>query len=421
MTRMSLKTSQKIALLGSLYIAQGVPFGFFTQAFPSLMRKQGYSLESISLATLLALPWAVKFLWAPAVDRFGFKRFGRRKSWLVPLQIGTTLSLLAIAFLAVEGASLVIIAAVFTVNLMIASQDIATDALAVDIINQKERGMANGVQVAGYRMGMVVGGGLFLMIYDWFGWSPTFTSMALLTMATTIPVLAYRETPHLIEAMPKGTGVKSFLKRPGILHAVTLIAIYKFGEGFASGMVRPFLVDRGVSLTDIAAMLGIVGFSAILVGGLVGGATVNILGRRNALVAFGVLQSLTIAGYVYLSLNPTGQTSVYFVCGAENFASGMANAALFTCMMDWSNKRTGATDYTVQASIVVIASGLATTLSGFSASVVGYTAHFILAFFLAVGAPGAVLFLYRMTPRRASTRETHVLIQEDPCLDYKSA
>lgn len=405
----NLKLSHKIVLLGSLYLSQGVPFGFFTQAFPSLMRKQGYSLEAISIATVLALPWAAKFLWAPAVDRFSFRGLGRRKSWLVPLQVVTSLTLLAVALVPDNGPSITILIVVFLVNLMIASQDIAADALAVDIIHQKERGIANGIQVAGYRLGMVVGGGLLLIVYDGFGWTLTFASMAVLILVASVPVLSYRELPYAMQGSGDGTGIRAFVRRPGVSYVILLIAIYKFGEAFAGGMVRPFLVDRGLSLTDIGAMLGVVGFGAILLGGLAGGAMINMIGRRNALAGFAVLQAISIAGYAYLSAHSSGRTGTYAVCAAENFASGMANAALFTCMMDWSTKETGATDYTVQASTMVIASGIAATLSGFSAGSIGYMAHFILASALAAGAVVAVLCLYKKTPKSYP-------FSDNPCL-----
>ena len=81
------ETASKLLLLGSLYLAQGLPDGFFRQALPVMLRAEGVSLEHIGLASLLALPWGLKFLWAPVVDAVGSARFGRRRSWIVPLQV----------------------------------------------------------------------------------------------------------------------------------------------------------------------------------------------------------------------------------------------------------------------------------------------------------------------------------------------
>lgn len=155
-------------------------------------------------------------------------------------------------------------------------------------------------------------------------------------------------------------------------------------------MLRPFLYDAGFSLEDIGWLLGTVGFVAGLVGALCGGILVNRLGRRKSLVTFGLLQAATVAGYAYLAIGTPGHAALYTLCAAEHFAGGRATAALFTCMMDWCSRETSATDYTVQASAVVIATGIASALAGFSAQVFGYLGHFCVATVLALGALAAV-------------------------------
>jgi predicted MFS family arabinose efflux permease len=155
-------------------------------------------------------------------------------------------------------------------------------------------------------------------------------------------------------------------------------------------MLRPFLVNAGLGLADIGLLLGTVGFIAGLAGALCGGALVNRLGRRTALVAFAVLQAAAVAGYAWLAFGTPGRPALYALCAAEHFAGGMATAALFTCMMDWCSRASSATDYTVQASAVVIATGVASALAGFSAQTFGYFGHFCLATALALGAVAVV-------------------------------
>ena len=186
-------TVMKLGVLSFLYLSQGLPFGFFTQALPVLMREQGYSLEVIGLTTLLACPWALKFLWAPWIDRTGASRFGRRKSWIVPLQMLTFSVLGGLAFLPQPVNMTLILFAVFIVNFMAATQDVATDGLAVDMLDEHERGLGNGIQVAGYRVGMILSGGFLLVIYDTIQWSGTFLIMAVIIFLATFPVLFYKE------------------------------------------------------------------------------------------------------------------------------------------------------------------------------------------------------------------------------------
>lgn len=389
-TTASASIAAKMGLLGSLYFSQGLPFGFFTQALPVMLRKQGFSLGEIGLASLLAVPWALKFVWASVVDRYSFPRVGHRKSWIVPLQL-TAFALLAILGSSAETNSITtLMGAVLLLNLVAATQDIATDGLAVDLLAPSERGLANGIQVAGYRVGMIVGGGLLLILHDRLGSGGTFLSMAALTGFATIPIFVVREPAHRPREEQRASAHAHFLRRPGALRLVGLIATYKAGDAFATGMLRPFLADAGLSLADIGWLLGTVGFVAGLVGALCGGALVNRLGRRRALVAFGLLQAATVAGYAYMAIGKPAHVALYALCAAEHFAGGMATAALFTCMMDWCSRETSATDYTVQASAVVIATGLASALAGFSAQALGYFGHFCVATVLALAALATV-------------------------------
>jgi PAT family beta-lactamase induction signal transducer AmpG len=180
-----------------------------------------------------------------------------------------------------------------------------------------------------------------------------------------------------------------------------LIVAYKAGDAFATGMLRPFLADAGLSLADIGWLLGTVGFVASLFGALAGGALVNRVGRRNALVLFGLLQAAAVAGYAFLAIGRSGHLMLYGLCAAEHFAGGMATAALFTCMMDWCSRETSArTDYTVQASAVVIATGVASAIAGFSAQSLGYFGHFCLATVFALAAIVAVRIFFP-TPGQA--------------------
>jgi len=388
---------RRFTLLGSLYFAQGLPFGFFVQAIPVILRSQGYSLGEIGLASLLTLPWALKFLWAPIVDRRWWPHIGRRRSWILAMQLAGVVVLAGLATTPSADSIGVLMTAMIVLNLIAATQDIATDGMAVDILPPAERGFANGLQVAGYRVGMIVGGGVLLGLHDHLGNRGTFAAMAALTALSSVPVLTVREAAP---ALPAATSrLPHFLHRPGAWRLVALIVVYKLGEAFASGMLRPFLVDAHLSLSDVGWLLGTVGFVAGMFGALAGGAAITRFGRRRTLIAFGIGQIVAVAGYAYLALGEPSVTMLAVWCGVEHFASGTATAALFTCMMDWSRAETGGTDYTVQASAVVIATGLASTVSGFSAAALGYAGHFAVAAALCAA---AVVVVAAVFPRTSS-------------------
>lgn len=388
----------KFGLLACLYFSQGLPFGFFTQALPVMLRNHGLSLEEIGLTSLLALPWALKFLWSPVVDRWSFRSFGRRKSWIVPLQLSAVVVLLAAAVLLEPESTTALMIVVFTLNLVAATQDIATDGLAVDMLAPEERGFANGLQVAGYRVGMIIGGGALLIMHDELGWSGTFVSMAVMTGVATLPILLSREPPPYVaieDRDDRRPSVMEFLRRPGMWRVLVLIATYKAGDAFATSMLRPYLADIGLTLSQVGWLLGTVGFVAGLVGALVGGATVNAIGRKRSLLLFGALQAVAVAGYAIVATGTPTMTTLYVACAWEHLAGGLATAALFTCMMDWCSPESSATDYTTQASIVVIATGTASAIAGFSAGAFGYVGHFTLA---TVGAAAALVVVAALFP-----------------------
>ena len=379
-----MKTTTKLGLLSSLYLSQGLPYGFFTQALPVLLRKQGMSLPDIGLTNLLALPWALKFLWAPLMDRYGSERLGRRRGYILPLQFLSAALLLGLAL--PEGAVSipVLLVAVLLVNQLAATQDVATDGLAVELLERHERGWGNGIQVAGYRVGMVLGGGVMLMVIDTLGWRATLLSMGTLLLVASVPVVLFREPPSA--ASPQGSTstwhwlretLRYWSRRPGTGAWFTLLVLFKAGEHLATGMLRTFLVDAGLNLTQLGWMLGVVGFTTGLLGALMGGALVNRLGHRRALLVFGTLQAGAVLLYA-LAARGASIPLLTLVCGVEHLTSGMATAALFTVMMEPCRPEHAASDYTVQASLVVLATGAAAAASGFSAQALGYAWHFTL-------------------------------------------
>jgi len=399
-------TGKKLLLLGSLYLAQGLPFGFFTVALPVLLREQGMSLPLIGLTHLLSLPWALKFAWAPFVDGVHAPRLGRRRAVIVPLQLASSAVLAALALAATPGAVWPLAVAVLLVNVCAATQDIATDALAVEVLGVHERGLGNGLQVGGYRTGMILGGGFMLGVFDRAGWTAAFLSMSVLLLATTVPILAHREPPR---ATPVKSGalevLGAALARPGLRRWLAVPAVFKIGEWAASAMLKPYLADQllaarrlanqgladpKLSMGDIGKILGYVGFGCGLFGAVIGGLWTPWLGRRRALLVFGALQTLAIAS-ISLAVEFPSVQMFYAISAVEHVTSGMATAALFTAMMDFCRPEHAGTDYTIQASVVVIGSSIATALSGFSVDAIGYSPHFFLAAGLSLAAVLVVL------------------------------
>ncbi|MDO9237551.1 MAG: MFS transporter [Aquabacterium sp.] len=389
--------AHQITLLAGLYAAQGLPFGFFSLALPVLLREAGWSLTEISLLQFLALPWAIKFLWAPVVDHHG-----SRRTWLLALQCAACGAALLLSQLGLQTGSVALFAAVFLFNLIAATQDIVTDGLAVRLLDARERGLANGIQVGAYRLGMILGGGLLLWVVARTNWQVMFLCMAALLAVSTLPVWTLREPPSAPVGAhkPRGRALSvAWLHRalkPGMLAFAGLIFCYRFGDQMVSSLLTPFLSDQGVGKETIALMKGAVGSGASVSGAMLGGWLTFRVGRRLAMLVSGLGQAACFCLYIAAALGMGDVSLLWAATVLEGVTGTMASVALFTLMMDAADPQHAGTDYTLLASVVVLVGGLAGLVGGVLGDALGYAPTFIIGTMLsAVGCVFLVWWLDR--------------------------
>ena len=393
-----MKTSSKTALLFMLYLSQGLPFGFQATALPVLLRERGVSLAAIGFAGALALPWFFKPLWAPLIDRYWSVRIGKRRSWIIPLQAMMVLTILATVPVAASGSTVSLLVCIFLMNLCAATQDIAVDGLAVDILGENELGPGNAAQVAGYKAGMVLGGGILVWLSAHTGWEGLFLTMAILAILPLVLVLRYREIEPpgsaAVQAPPKLSEfietVFNALRSPGAGFFLLFIATYKIGEAMIDPMFKPFLVDNGFTAQQIGLWVGTWGMIASLIGSVAGGLLAVHLPIVRALFIAATLRLIPLIGELWLSTVAPTTGQVVFVTVAEHFFGGMITTALFAYMMSHVDKRIGATHYTVLAAVEVFGKSPGSFFSGYIAESIGYTGLFAVGVVLSA----LVLLLY---------------------------
>jgi MFS family permease len=388
--------TQKISLLIALYLAQGLPFGFFTLAIPVILREAGYSLKVISLFGLLSLPWTLKFLWASYLDHVG-----TRRAWLLFFQSAAIAGALLLSMSGLEGRfEWMLVVALLTFNLIAASQDVITDGLAVRMLDARDRGLANGIQVGAYRIGMVLGGGVLLWIFARIGWQVTFLCMAALLALTILPVFYLHEPLRSSSSHPSASqlavGWVRRLLMPGMLGFAGLIFCYRFGDQLLTTLLTPFLVDQGMDKESIAILKGGVGSTTSVVGALIGGWLTFNWGRRTALLVSGIAQAASFSLYIAASLGAGGTSLLWVATIVEGLIGTMATVALFTLMMDASDPDHAGTDYTLFASIVILVGYAANFVGATIADAWGYAPAFTLGTALALlGCLAVVLVLDR--------------------------
>jgi MFS family permease len=399
-----LSRAKRWTLLVALYFAQGIPFGLFTQALPVILRQNDTPLEIIGLSSALAFPWLLKWLWSPWVDAVAPWGGGRRSGWLGPLLVVSALVLVGISFVDPWSQIELLLVGIVLINFMNATQDIATDGLAVDILPRDERGVGNGIQVGGYRLGMLFGGALVLVLIETIGWQLGLIACAGAVVLSAAPLVFLRgvdegAATEGIEGSDTGQpGLKvlwSFvLRRETALFALFVVA-YKFGDGMAAGMVRPMLVDQGLSMGDIGTINGGVGFTAALVGTAAGGLIASLLSRASALAVGVTFQAVGAIIYVLIFEGFDSHTAIAAIVATENLMGAVATVVLFTCMMDLARPAHGGADYTVLASLVVMVQGAGSVPSGFSAANFGYAIHHYLAAGLALAGGAFSVWIWR--------------------------
>ncbi len=406
----------KFGILWTLYFVQGLPFGFQATALPIYLRTAGMSLEGIGLATALSLPWSLKILWAPLVDRYGGGRFGRRKSWILPLQLLLALTCAAAALVPPREGLTPILVLVLGMNLFAATMDIAVDGLAVDVLELGELGHGNVAQVVGYKVGMLTGGGLLVWASGTIGWEGLFLAMTGLIGACFLVTLTWRETdqtrrrePTSPLVHPRFKEIFSALRRGVADHGagwlLLFIGTYKLGETMADTMFKPFLVDAGYGSQEIGLWVGTWGMLFSIAGSMSGGWLAS---RRPLLQAVGitaVLRALPLAGEWWLTLvTPTPHRVVAVTC-VEHFFGGALTTAMFAFMMGRIDKRIGATHYTLLAAVEVWGKLPAAWVSGFIAAHTSYSDLFGLAVVLSVAFIGLLVPMGKamQSGRRPST------------------
>ena len=393
-----LTRTYKITLLIALYLAQGLPYGFFTLALPVLLRQAGFSLTAIGALSLLYLPWALKFMWAPFVDHLW-----SRRGWLLVLQSTSIAAALVLTQLDLTSWQTTLIVAAFGFSIIAATQDIVTDGVAVRMLDARERGLANGVQVGAYRVGMILGGGVLLLLFTRTSWSVVFACMAGLLALTSLPVFFLDEGAR-VSALRPGfaqllVGWLTRLRSPGMLGFIALIFCYRYGDQMVTSLLNPFLADQGLTTGQIAMMKGALGSSASLVGAVLGGWLAFRAGRRTAILASGIAQALCFSLYIVAAFGAGGVNLLWVATVSEGVIGTMATVALFTLMMDASHPEHAGTDYTLLASSVVLVSNVGSISGGALADAIGYGPTFIIGAMLALA---GCLWVVRSLDRNAS-------------------
>lgn len=386
----------RLLLVGMLYLSQFVANGFLYFGIGGVLREQGVELEQLAAFTALGLVWAAKALWAPLLDRFGAR--GRQfRAWLLVLQPLMALSFLAFAPVPPDAAQLGLILWLAAVLVVVSgTQDIAADALVVRMMAERERPQANGVQLAASYVGNVVGGGLFLVVYDAGGWVPAVLAVTAVALIPVPFVWTLRE-PVRGERPKLGASfaaLASVLRLPGALlwTAVTMPLVY---SGFAAGsaLFLPAFVDQGWSLTEVGVLQSATSAIAGPIGGLAAGWAMGRVGRRPVLAVSAALGTASVLGLAACASGMGGAALAVAAVSLLMAASASISTIIFTRNMDFARPATPGTDFTMLTAIWMLVLTLESSAALWAAGAFGYGPVLVVG--AAMGVLGAVLLWRR--------------------------
>lgn len=394
----ALLSNPRIGIMLFLGFSSGLPLALSGGTLQAWLASTDVDIRIIGLFGLTGLPYVLKFIWAPFMDRFVPPWLGRRRGWMALSQIGMMVLLALMASQMQGEVGWVLAVAALAVAFMSATQDISIDAYRADTLRSDERGMGAAVSVAGYRIAMLVSGGLALVLADQIGWLNTYLIMAALMSLGLLSSLFGPEAE--LEQKPPATlqeaviePFREFMGRNCALLILLMIILYKLGDAFAGTLTTAFLIKGpGFSLTDIGVINKSTGLLATLLGGLWGGVMMMKLGLYRSLMVFGIFQAVTNLGFMFLSIAGKSYLGLITVVACENLAGGMGTAAFVALLIALCHHRYTATQFALLSSLAAIGRVFVGPAAGVMVDYSGWTWFFLMTFGLAL--PGLILLRY---------------------------
>ena len=379
--------------------SSGVPLMLTLSVLQAWMKKEGVDLSVIGAMSLVGIPYTIKFLWAPFLDRFTLPFLGRRRGWLLVVQILLMATILLMALSRPAQHPMWVAAVAFLVAFFSASQDVVIDAYRREDLNDTELGLGSALYINGYRVGLLLVSGGGLILADYVGFPAVYAIMALCmlpgiitTLKTPEPVVAEKTPASMKDAV--WLPLQDFFHRNGALWILAFILLYKMGDTIASAMSIPFYLDIGFTNAEIGAIVKLFGFWAVLGGAFVGGLLLVKIGIYRGLWWFGILQAVSTAGFIVLAKIGYSISTLATVVTVENLTSGMGTAAYAAFMASMTDKRFTATQYALLSSIMGVPRVLLVAPTGWIAKHIGWMGFFGICTLIAI--PG-LLLLFRFT------------------------
>jgi PAT family beta-lactamase induction signal transducer AmpG len=380
------------ALLG---FASGLPLLLTTTTLQAWLTTAGVDLGIVGFFALAGLPYTLKFLWSPLLDRYAPPFLPRRRGWILAAQVLLVALIGTLGLVRPQEGLGPVAALVLGLAFVSATQDIALDAWRTEILPPRWQGLGASLNVGFYRLGMVAAGAGALVAADRFGWRWTFPALAALMLPGLLANLAAPQPDlppapsTLADAVVRP--LKTLIARRGAAEALLFVVLYKLGDSLGLALVVPFLLETGFSMTQVGLATKGVGVAALVAGGLLGGLLMAWWPLRRALLVFGIVQFATCLVLLALALSGRSLPWMLAAITFENLGYGLGTAAYTAFMMRLCDRGMAATQYALVSSLMALTRVVFASPAGKAAEALGWPAFFGLCALLAV--PGLLMLL----------------------------
>ena len=391
-----------------LGFGSGLPFLLVGYILSIWLRESGGELGLIGLLSYIGLFYALKFVWAPIVDRYPLPWLGRRRGWLFAAQLMLVAGLSGMALLGPEAGLMAFILMAGVVAFAGATQDIAVDAYRIEIAPVEAQGALAATYTLGYRIALIASTVGVLYVAQFWSWRVAYLSMAVLMLVPAVTTLVAREPLAHQATGPRAGFAEAFLGpfreffgRNGVLLAVMLLAfvgLYKLPDQMLGVIAGPYYLDSGFDKADIANISKAYGIPIGILGAFIGGVAIPVIGLRWSLAVAAVAVAVSNLLFILMSLNPGEMWSFMTAISGDNFSQGFAGTVLVAFMSALANRNYTATQYALLGSLANLPGKLIGGVSGFMVEASSYTAFFV---FSALSIVPTLLLLAWLWPRLA--------------------
>lgn len=393
--------SKKMLILFFMGFSSGLPLLLVGGTLKIWLTREGVDISAIGYFSWVSIFYSMKFVWAPFLDRYSYLRFGRRRSWMLLSQMALALLIAYMGFFDPRTSLMTMAIMALLIAFFSSIQDVAIEAYRREYLRDEELGLGSSVSIYGYRVAMLLAGGVGIgLVSDTGGltWQQLYSLMGaamFIGIATTLvapePSMNQKEIPKsLLSSIVEP--FREFLNRKGAWFVLFFVFAFKLGDALSGSLLNPFYVQMGYSNEVIGLVAKTIGMSSSLIGLFLGGVVIYRFNIYKSLWFFGILQALSTAGFALITYTGPQIWALSLAVIFEDVSAGMGTAAFVAYISSVTDKRYTATQFALLSSLAGLGRNFFSGFTGDMVKAMGWAPFFYFCSLVAI--PGLILLYF---------------------------